>query len=189
MIPNIVFIGKAGAGKTTASRVLRERFPHLGFDVISFATPLKVMLGTDNDRERLQQFGTDIVRRYDVDAWVRLFLWHLDLRTQIRHAKDDRLNDGNTVWPTRWCNDDCRFPNEIDALADNGWAIIEVTAPREVRLDRLRRNGKLQDESQLEHESETAIDGVMPTARISNVGTEDDLAFDLGNVLSILDRR
>jgi hypothetical protein len=184
-MPNIVFIGKAGAGKTTVARLLRERFPDLGFETISFAEPLKVMLNTTTDRERLQQFGTNIVRAYEPDAWVRMFLWHLELRNTIRflNAPVDGRH-GNI----RWCNDDCRFPNEIETLRDRGWAVVEVIAPTPTRLERLRRNGKLQDDSQLEHESETALNGVVPDATVLNMGDEEELALKLTAALSLLHR-
>jgi len=179
-IPNLVFIGKAGAGKSTACSLLRERFPHLGFETISFAHPMKVMLGTETDRQRLQEFGTDIVRRYDPQAWVRLFLWVMELRNTIRflNAPVDGRH-GNI----RWCNDDCRFPNEIETLRDLGWKVVEVQAPKSVRLDRLHRNGKLSDEAELDHESEHALAGVTPDYVLWNTEGEDYLAHRLGAIL------
>lgn len=195
MIPDIIFTGGAGAGKSTAARLLVERFPELGFQQISFAAPLKVMLATTTDRHRMQEFGTDIVRAYDPDAWVRLFLWHLDLRTQIR-----RLADGGTLpppmparapgargftryKPIRWCVDDARFPNEIIALKDEGWIRVEVRAPRWTRLERLHRNGKLQDASQLNHSSETALEGTEFDYVIFNDRDEGTLVDELTTML------
>lgn len=166
-IPNIVFTGPAGAGKSTCARLLTERFD-LGYETISFATPLKVMLDTQTDRQRLQEFGTDIVRRYEPDAWVRLFLWHLKLRSENRKLyRDGWLPSGDA---DRWTCDDCRFPNELQVLRDHGWVHVKVDAPRQTRIDRLRGVGKLIDEAQLEHASEHALDGMEPDYTIVNDG-------------------
>lgn len=187
-IPNIVFVGKAGAGRTTASRLLRERFPDLGFDVISFATPLKVGLATETDRHRLQEFGTDVVRAYDDMFWVQLFLWHLELRTRIRGlASELQAGPGADHTPIlRWCNDDCRFENEVATLQDAGWAIVEVRAPRAARIERLKRNGKLTDEAQLDHSSEDALGALTPDYVLINDMDEFFLEQQLKAVLEQL---
>ena len=140
------------------------------------------MLGTTTDRHRLQEFGTDIVRAYDPDAWVRLFLWHLHLRQTIRETDHELAQYHRDE--IRWCNDDCRFPNEIEALRDQGWKVIKINAPRALRLERLRRSGKVTDESQLDHVSETALDDVVPDVWIMNDCDEATLAEQLRTVLN-----
>lgn len=177
-LPNIAFVGAAGAGKSTCARVLMQRFPDLGYDVISFATSLKVMLDTETDRQRLQEFGTDVVRRYEPMAWVRLAQRDLELRTRIRELEQTAamavVTDPPPVAAIRWVNDDCRFENELAFLQDNGWAIIEVTAPRALRVERLKRIGKLTDESQLNHSSERSLGSLVPDATIDNGYGMDD---------------
>lgn len=160
-LPNIAFIGAAGAGKSTAARVLRERFD-LGYENFSWAEAMKVGLDTSTDRARLQEFGTDIVRRYESDFWLRLGVHLLALRDQVRclEASLDAIAAGPVSKDTvqvRWTNDDTRFDNELDALLERGWKVVEVQATRQLRIDRLRRIGKLTDESQLEHASETGL--------------------------------
>ncbi len=58
-LPNVCLIGEAGAGKTTVAELLVKEF---GYTRLSFAEPMKVMLDTQTDRARLQEFGTDVVR-------------------------------------------------------------------------------------------------------------------------------
>jgi dephospho-CoA kinase len=151
-LPNICLIGEAGAGKTTVAELLVKRF---GYTKLSFAEPLKVMLDTTTDRHRLQEFGTDVVRAYEPDAWVRLFLWIKDAR-EAAGWKYHYLADTK---PGPYVVDDARFLNEVMALVQDDWIVVRVVAPRHVRVDRLRRNGKLQDEAQLEHSSETELIG------------------------------
>lgn len=145
--PNIAFVGKAGAGKTTCAEILAAQ----GYSRLSFAAPLKEIAvriwGVDAllDRGKLQYLG-NAVRQYDEDAWVN---------AAVRDLGDEKV--GPAYLP--WVVDDCRFPNEYWALKKRGFVIVRVWAPRNVRVARLRANGKLQDESQLEHVSETALDG------------------------------
>lgn len=136
--PHTAFIGGAGAGKTTAAEWLVKNYRYQRF---SFAKYLKIMLGTTTDRKRLQEFGTDVVRAYDEDAWVRLF----------EHDFNYNEHPGPVVV------DDARFPNELWKLRELGFKIIRIEAPEDERVDRLMAIGKLQDRNQLGHASETAI--------------------------------
>lgn len=150
-VPNIALIGKAGAGKDTVAQVLIERF-RLGYQRVALADPLKdiasILWGPDarTDRTKLQQLGVK-VREIEESTWVDLLLRHID-RLQRESLRKQRF-----------VVTDCRFPNEYRALREAGFLMIGVHAPRQLRIDRLRRNGKLQDEAQLDHPSETALDG------------------------------
>lgn len=156
-LPNICLIGKAGSGKTTLAELLETG---QDYHRISFASPLKVMADTTTDRARLQQLGLD-VRALDPLAWVRLALAEMDRLTDEAVACSNVLNGDRP----RFVVDDCRFPNELDALREDGFVVVKVSAGdstragHSTRVGRLRANGKLTDEAQLEHESETALDG------------------------------
>lgn len=182
MIPNIVITGAAGAGKSTVADFLINQLD-VGFERISFAEPLKVMLGTSTDRERLQEFGTDVVRRYEPNAWIRLFEWNLAFRKRIGEHK--RLLGHK---PPKFVTDDCRFPNELQMLKDWSWCHVNVTASRRVRVERLRLNGKLQDEAQLDHISERALDEMVPDYTIVNDGDLEDLDGAVVTIMELIDR-
>jgi dephospho-CoA kinase len=169
--PNIALVGKAGSGKTTAAEFLVNE---LDYKRLSFAAPLKVMCGTATDREVLQTVGVG-VRELHADAWVNLF------RESLREFQVHN-NDSVVV-------DDCRFPNEYWALKEQGFVFVQITTDRDRRIVRLRSNGKLTDEAQLEHVSETSLDKLSFDYRIRNIGTVEELHDELRWVLDCEARR
>jgi hypothetical protein len=170
-VPNVCVIGKMGAGKTTVSQLLIERFPNLWYERLSVAGPLKTGCGTSTDRDLLQRVGVG-VRELHEDFWVNLLLVDLDRRTQ-------------PIGGPRFVVDDCRFPNELVALKRAGFITIRVVAPVHVRIARLKGNGKLTDPEQLNHVSETALDTYEPDYRIVNDGAwQDDLVAELTAILN-----
>lgn len=170
--PNLALIGRAGAGKSTAADFLEGDYD---YRKMSFAAPLKAMCGTTTDREMLQTVGCG-VRELVEDGWVNLFL--RDLRS------DDSHDDHRSV-----VVDDCRFPNEYWTLKEEGFVFVEITADEDRRIMRLRANGKLQDVAQLQHTSETALDGYYMDYRIRNTATADDLYDEIVWVLDCEARR
>jgi dephospho-CoA kinase len=167
-LPNFAFVGRAGSGKTTCAEILVKQF---GYIRLSFAEPLKLMCGTATDREQLQRVGVG-VRELVPDGWVNLLLHDLNRREANAHRAG------------RYVIDDCRFPNEAQALLAHGFRFVRVGAPTSMRVDRLIRNGKLTDEAQLEHESETALDGFMAHHAILNSGFPTSLERQIVEILN-----
>lgn len=138
--PHIALIGGAGAGKTTLAQHLVDRY---AYSRLSFAQPLKdlscALWGQKRgfERERLQRLGV-AVRDIDPDTWV-------DLLTSD-------LAEWHSARPV--VVDDCRFPNEYQALRELGFVFIKVIADPNDRLLRLRRSGKTTTPAQLMHASE-----------------------------------
>lgn len=149
-VPHIAFMGKAGAGKSTAL----ERLMYINSRYVhgSFAAQLRSVVvslwGEEarNDREKLQRVGLAL-REIDPDVWARALM-----------TKMDGLLEERPEW--RIAIDDLRFENEYIALRKRGFVTVRIETDRSVRVDRLKRNGKLQDEAQLEHVSETALDHI-----------------------------
>lgn len=174
--PNIVFYGKAGAGKSTCADYLVDQH---GYKKLSFAGPLKeiaVRLWGDEafkDRGRLQDLGTKL-REIDEDVWVNPMLRSVD------------ESDAPIV------NDDTRFPNEYWRLKERGFVFVRVLANEALRVDRLMRIGKLDDLSQLNHESETAVNGfeavqqgIVPDFTIQNVGLLQETLQQVENIYQV----
>lgn len=146
-MPDIAFTGKMGSGKSTAASVLTNA----GYLTCSFASSLRdiavKLWGPEarNDRGRLQALGKAL-REIDEDSLLR------PMFEKLRAARNSGLG-------SRAVLDDLRYPNEWYALKERGFVIVRIEADRNVRVDRLRNNGKLQDEAQLEDPTETALDG------------------------------
>lgn len=129
--PDVVaFTGTAGAGKSTAADYLVER----GYTRVKFAGPLKAMcraIGLTHEqiegdaketpsellcgkspRQFMQLIGTDFGRNLiGEDLWINLW----------RNAANDVLVTGGRV-----VSDDCRFPNEVAAVASLDGVVIGV---------------------------------------------------------------
>ena len=129
----IAFTGLAGAGKSTAAfHLVKSR----GFERVRFAGPLKAMMAAlgctqaeiDGDRKELPcdllggktprhamqtlgtEWGRDLIQP---DLWIRAW----------RHAVD-ALPAGVPV-----VVDDCRFPNEADAIKAAGGLLVRIERP------------------------------------------------------------
>lgn len=179
-LPNFAVIGKAGAGKDTVAEVLMEAFPHLGYQRFALADPLKdiaaSLWGDEARRSRhyLQGLGVS-VRELNKDTWVD----HLFRR--IGEAAPFAADDHR---PGRIIVTDCRFANELQRFREEGFTVLRVEAPQVLRVDRLRRNGKLQDEAELEHVSETELDGARADHTIINDASKFDLVDQLTEILN-----
>lgn len=130
--PRIVaFTGLAGSGKSTATKYLVERH---GYTLVKFAGPLKDMmraigLGEEQiegdlketpsrllqgktPRHAMQTLGTQWGREcIGEDFWI--FLWE--------HSALQNTDKGNRV-----VVDDCRFPNEAEAIRKLGGVVIKL---------------------------------------------------------------
>lgn len=170
VLPHIAIVGKAGSGKTTGAQFLARNY---GYAVHSFAATLKDVAfeiwgeGARTSRDKLQKLGV-AVRDIDEDAWVNV------VRRKI----------AATVGPV--VIDDCRFPNELWALKEAEFVFIHVACPEISRIDRLQRNGKLTDLTQLQHVSETALDEFAPHFDYEIENTTDEDTYE-GVLLEILE--
>lgn len=146
-LPSICFYGKAGAGKTTFAEAysLHGNPP---VPRVSFAASLKeiavYLWGKDvlTNRAYLQDLGTKL-REIDPNVWLNV----------ATRSIDSYQLEGLPV-----TNDDCRFPNEFNALWERDFLMVKLVCDEDTRKDRLYANGKLQDERRLLDESETALD-------------------------------
>ena len=150
---NIYFVGKAGAGKSYASKYLCEKYNYI---LAKFAYPV-YHLAEDycgmiqKDRKLLQIIGTDIGReKFGIDIWVQRFIQDLAI---IKKTYQRLYNQ-----EVRFVSDDVRFINEHNVLKSNDWVGIYLDVPDNIRIERLKRRDGNPQINTLNHSSEKAID-------------------------------
>lgn len=177
LLPNFAVMGKMGAGKTSIAEILEQDY---GYQRLSFAAELKRiavdLFGPDalTNRKLMQDLGR-YMREIDPMVWVNKALSHLvrfdgdvprlPIRVETFRPRELRESFAPVVV------DDLRFPNEFHALRKEGFVILNVEAHRNQRVNRLKAIAKLQDESQMEDISETALDGAIVDYTLTNTTT------------------
>lgn len=160
----ILVSGKAQNGKDTTAEILRSQLKTDGNRVLvtHYADLLKFICrnyfgwdGNKDDvgRQMLQYVGTDVIRKQNPTLWVDF----VSMILKYFHENWDYV-----IIP------DCRFPNEITTMSDNGFETIHIRVVRE------NFKSPLTKEQQM-HPSETALDDVTPDYYINNDGTLQDL--------------
>ena len=160
----ICISGNAQNGKDTTAEIMCEELEALGYSVViaHYADLLKhicrAFFGWNGEKDEagrqiLQYVGTDVVRKQRPNFWVDFIVSVLDL---FKGEWDYVLIP------------DCRFPNEIEAMQNDGF---DTTSLRVVRLN---FESPL-TETQQQHPSEIALDDYVFDHTIYNDGTLDDL--------------
>lgn len=169
----VIFIsGKARHGKDTTARILKSTLESDGFGVIivHYGDLLKYICKTffnwngdkdESGRTLLQYVGTDVIRKQDENYWVRFVC--------------EMLTFFNGKWDYVLIPD-CRFPNEVSTMVDNGFDTVHIRVVRDGFKTSLT-------EEQQKHPSETALDDVVPDYYIHNDGTLDDLTRSINKLI------
>lgn len=164
MIKKVILIsGKAGAGKDTLGNLIKHDLETHGYRVLltHYADLLKYICekffdwdGQKNEagRSLLQYVGTDVIRKRRPSFWV-------DFIVDILNMFDDKWD--YVIIP------DCRFPNEISVLRDEGFDVVHIQVTRDM-VSNLSA-------SQQQHASETALDDEKPDYVVRNDGSIADL--------------
>ncbi len=160
----ILISGKAQNGKDTFASILNDQLERDGKRVLitHYADLLKYICRSyfrwdgnkdERGRQMLQYVGTDIIRKQNPSLWVDFVAMMLG----YFHENWDYV-----IIP------DCRFPNEVSTMVDNGFEVVHVRITRPDFISPLT-------EEQQKHPSETALDDTSPDFYIENKGTIKDL--------------
>jgi len=181
-VVKLAICGKLRAGKDEVAQHLYIRH---GFDRVAFGDALKrnahavfpwISDGT-KPRALYQQFG-QLMREIDPDVWIK----HAE--RSVQGAIDFRVNTG--AERVGIVLTDVRQQNEVAWCRENGFTLIRVTAPDEVRIARAIGAGDSFVENDLVHSTELAIDGFAVDAEIVNDGSVDDLKRQVDAVLEAI---
>ncbi|AXN39832.1 deoxynucleotide monophosphate kinase family protein [Peribacillus butanolivorans] len=177
-VPKIIIVGRLRSGKTVVADYIR--YQH-GFTEIAFGSMLKyfaaqvfahseVTKGVGKNRQLLQSFGQSC-RSVDENVWLQHAEFSYNLAMDSRATKGIVISDG-------------RQPNEIAWAKSQGFAVVRITAPEDVRLARAVAEGDDFKPADLTHETESFVDTFGTDYEIVNDGTLDDLYAQVDEVIA-----
>lgn len=160
----VLISGKAQNGKDTVADFLHKALVNDGKRVLvtHYADLLKYIctnyFGWDGNkdargRQMLQYVGTDVIRKQNPTLWVDF----VSMLLKYFHENWEYV-----IIP------DCRFPNEVTTMVENGFDTVHL------RVVRKNFKSPLTEEQQ-QHPSEIALDNVEPDYFIYNDGTLGEL--------------
>lgn len=179
----LALTGKLRSGKSLVGNHLYIRH---GFDEVAFGDALKRTLsevfpwdfanaGPHKPRALLQRYG-QLMREIDEQVWVR----HVERK--VGGIIDYRVNSG--AEKVGVVITDLRQPNEYEWAKENGFTIVRVSAPKDVRIERAKSLSDAFELNHLTHETESHIDGFAVDYEIVNDGTVDDLKAQIDSILT-----
>ncbi|MEH6941655.1 hypothetical protein [Bacillus sp. JJ722] len=171
--------GRARAGKDEVANQLR--FKH-GFRALAFATKLKDLAHrafphidpSQKPRKLYQDFG-EALCAIDPQVWIR----HVDddIASYIRFIANSSESEANIVVT------DLRKPVEYDWLRAQGFTIIRVSAPEELRLKRAKLAREIFEPVDLSHDTESYVDGFEVDYELVNDGTLDEFYAKVDTIM------
>lgn len=185
-IRKLAICGRIRSGKDTAASYLEEKY---GFTKFAFADDMKRLLhelfphipSDPKPRRAYQVFGEGL-RHLDLpDAnlvWINACMRKVNTHIWWHSEVDNR---GANVVIT-----DLRTELEYDHLRANGFTLIRVTAPDDVRIARAIEANDDFTVHDLTHETEREIDGFEVDAEIINDGSVDELKRKIDEILEAI---
>lgn len=183
-VTKIAITGQMRSGKDSAADHMRFYY---GFNKFAFGNALKrtahevfPWITSESKPRRLYQKYGQTMRMLDKNVWVA----HVE--RQIGHSVDYHVGQGESNIGI--VISDLRQQNEYEWARANGFTIIRVTAPDELRIERAKKAGDDFSDTDLTHETEQAIGGFVVDYEIVNDGTVEELLAKVESVMAELTR-
>jgi dephospho-CoA kinase len=181
-VVKIALCGRLRSGKDTIANHLYIKY---GFSQVAFGDALKRVahetfpwVSEFSKPRALYQSVGQLMREIDSEVWIK----HAE--QAVKGAIDFRVNTGAEQLGIVLT--DVRQQNEVDWCRKNGFTLIRVTAPDEDRIARAKIAGDDFNEADLEHETESHIDGFAVDAEIVNDGSIDDLKRKVDEIMEAI---
>ncbi|NOU98462.1 adenylate kinase [Paenibacillus sp. LMG 31457] len=182
--------GRLRSGKDSVAAYLCEKY---GYTRFAFGDELKRYyhelfgeMGT-KPREGYQWFG-QAMRQRDPDVWVRKCFASIDFRRSDNAALNSSLKRyskrPNLSVPFHAVITDLRQPNEYERCRVEGYVIIRVKAPEDVRINRAIESADTFNLADLRHDTEAHVDTFAVDYEIDNDGTLAELYAQIDAIMT-----
>lgn len=183
-VTKIALTGQMRAGK---DEIAKHMLIMHGFTRVAFGDELKRLAHEafpdvselSKPRALYQQFG-QLLREIDPDIWVR----HVERQVEALINCNGQFQEHVGIVIT-----DLRQPNEYEWAKANGFTIVKVTAPRDVRIERAQSLSDAFELNHLTHETESHIEGFAADYEIDNDGNVSQLWAKVDTVISAIGKR
>jgi dephospho-CoA kinase len=192
----IALCGEIRTGKDSVAKYLEEKYHAIQF---AFGDELKKAFHYlypwvprhPKPHRGYQLFGQLMRQVHGEDYWVNLCFDNIKYVNNVAknwsapelYTSDDNTESSVTFIPMIT---DLRQPNELERLVAEGYTIIRVECPVEVRKQRMIAKGDKFDPSVFEFETENYIKDFIVDHVISNNGTLDELYEQVDWIMSVL---
>jgi dephospho-CoA kinase len=181
-VVKIALTGKMRSGKDTIANHLYIKY---NFSQVAFSDALKrtahetfPWVSEFSKPRALYQSMGQLMRQIDNEVWIK----HAE--RAVKGAIDFNVHTG--AEKVGVVITDLRQPNEYEWARNNGYTVIRVTAPDEDRIARAKIAGDDFNEADLEHETESHIDGFAVDYEIHNDGSVDELKRKVDEIMEAI---
>ncbi|ELU5588580.1 hypothetical protein SCB17_003103 [Clostridium perfringens] len=171
----IALFGKARSGKDTVGKILTGE---KGFHRYAFGDEIGNIIRHyfpevrehGKPRKYYQKIGQDF-RELNPDVWINCLLRKVDVSLKLNAGVNQHLRgQGKKEIPFNIVVTDGRQTNEADILRKNGFVIVKINCPEEIRLQRMKAMGDVFNPQDLYHDTELQVDKIEADYEIDNFG-------------------
>lgn len=177
----IAVFGKIRSGKDTVGKMLIEEY---GFNRYAFGDGIGEIIQkyfpeawAEGKPRKHYQFIGQALRELNSDVWVNYLLNNIkkdeaELKFKYGYNKPYKVvvTDGRQV-------------NEAEKLRKQGYLIIKVSCPEEIRVERMKKAGDVFTPESLKHDTELQVDLIKPDIEIDNSGTIEGLRYIVKSIM------
>lgn len=166
----VALFGKIRSGKDTVGKILIKEY---GFQRFAFGDGIGEIIDKyfpearvyGKPRKHYQHIGQKL-RELNPNVWINYLLQTVWESGRASRVSGDEFNVVIT---------DGRQLNEAEKMKKEGYLIIKVTTPDELRVERMKALGDIFEPEDLQHETELQVDLIQPDVEIINDGSLEDL--------------
>lgn len=185
-LPPIALTGRLRSGKDEVAKYLVEKY---GYTRFAFGDELKndfhrrypEIPREPKPRVGYQNHGQLMRALIGEDVWVDACFAKI---AEVEFFEGTVALSRGTSSQFRAVITDLRQPNEFSRCRTEGYVIIRVTCPEDIRIERARAAGDSFTDADLRHETEQHVDTFAVDYEIDNSGSLDELHAQIDDVMT-----